>query len=325
MIVRPGWWLPERLATPESLFESRRGFLRQLGMAGLGLVGARGTRGADPDSPNPPSGRRAAKYPAARNPVFDPGWRLTDEKIASRYNNFYEFTLGKDVYRHVERFETSPWAVEIGGLIEKPLVIDAAELAATMPLEERVYRFRCVEAWAMIVPWTGFPFARLAEKVRPKPEARFVRFLSASKVPQMPGIAENPEYPWPYFEGLRIEEALHPLTLVVTGVYGKPLAKQFGSPLRMIVPWKYGYKGAKSVVKIEFVAHQPRTFWEALQPQEYPFESNVNPQVPHPRWSQATERMIDTGDRMKTRKFNGYGDQVARLYTAGGAAASRPL
>ncbi len=286
----------------------RRDFLRRLGF-GLG-ASALGL---------PPALQGAAtpRYPAPRNPAFNPVWALTDEKVASSYNNFYEFTLRKDVHRHVGAFQTSPWPVEIAGLVEKPLTLDVAELVAGVDLEERVYRFRCVEAWAMIVPWTGFPFNKVADLVRPRPEAKFVRFITAKKPDQMPGIRENPEYPWPYFEGLRLDEAMHPLTLLVTGAYGKPLAKQFGAPLRLIVPWKYGYKSAKSIVKIEFVAEQPKTFWETLQPREYPFESNVDPDVPHPRWSQATERMIDTGDRVKTRKYNGYADQVAALYARG--------
>lgn len=301
------------------MFRSRRRFLRELGLAGV-AAGALvpGVFGAEASG----AGTVAAYgkgYPHPRNKAFDPGWRMTDEKIASTYNNFYEFSLRKDVHRHVEKFETAPWKVEIGGLVEKPQVVDVAELVASMPLEERVYRFRCVEAWAMIVPWTGFPFSLLAARVQPKPEAKFVRFVTAARPEQMPGIRENPEYPWPYFEGLRLDEAMHPLTLVATGVYGKPLAKQFGAPLRIVVPWKYGYKSPKSIAKIEFIATQPKTFWETLIPREYPFESNVDPDVPHPRWSQATERMIDTGDRVKTKKHNGYAEAVASLYSRTGA------
>ncbi len=311
LIRRPEWWLPERLVTPEVAFVNRRRFLRQLGMAGAVSLGASSAWSADAADPVYSKG-----YPHARSKAFDPGWRLTDEKTASTYNNFYEFTLSKDVYRHVSAFETAPWKVEIGGLVEKPMTLDAAELISKVTLEERVYRLRCVEGWAMIVPWTGFPFSRIVEMVQPKPEARFVRFVTASKPAQMPGLRQNPEYPWPYFEGLRMDEAMHPLTLVATGIYGKPLARQFGAPLRIIVPWKYGYKSPKSVVKIEFVTAQPRTFWETLIPREYPFESNVDPEVSHPRWSQATERMIDSGDRVKTKKYNGYAAQVAQLYGA---------
>jgi sulfoxide reductase catalytic subunit YedY len=318
-ILRPAWWQPENRVTPESVFLDRRRFLGRLGLIGAGLSAAPRILGAEAAAAAGAAGGGdpyARGYPHARAKDFDPGWKLTDEKVASTYNNFYEFSLRKDVHRHVAKFETAPWKVEIGGLVEKPMAIDAAELIAKMPLEERVYRFRCVEAWAMVVPWTGFSFAKLAALVQPKSEAKFVRFVTAAKPEQMPGIRENPEYPWPYFEGLRMEEALHPLTMVVTGIYGKPLAKQFGAPLRIVVPWKYGYKSPKSVVKIEFIATQPKTFWETLIPREYPFESNVDPEVPHPRWSQATERMIDSGDRVKTKKYNGYGDQVAKLYGA---------
>jgi len=259
--------------------------------------------------------RTRKKYPAPRNPEFNPGWRFTDEKTAGTYNNFYEFSLVKDKVRTlVNKFVTAPWPIEITGLVEKPMTIDAQELVDSMTLEERVYRFRCVEAWAMIVPWTGFPFAKLIEKVSPKASARFVRFETFNRPDQAPGMTRHSEYPWPYFEGLRIDEAMHPLTMVATGIYGKPLPKQHGAPIRMVVPWKYGYKSIKSIVKIEFVSQQPTTFWETLAPEEYPFESNVNPAVPHPRWSQATEQMIDTGDRVRTKPYNGYGDLVAKLY-----------
>jgi sulfoxide reductase catalytic subunit YedY len=308
VIVRPNGWLPDKAITPEAAFVNRRRFVQQLGIVGAGWAASRfPVLAADADP-------YAKGYPFPRNKDFNPVGALTNEKVASTYNNFYEFTLRKDVYRHVARFQTSPWKIEIGGLVEKPMTVDALDWVTSMPLEERVYRFRCVEAWAMVVPWTGFPFSKVADLVKPKAEAKFVRFITASKPDQMPGIGENPEYPWPYFEGLRIDEAMHPLTWMATGVYGKPLAKQFGAPLRLVVPWKYGYKSAKSIVKIEFVAKQPKTFWETLQPREYPFESNVDPGVPHPRWSQATERMIDTGDRVKTKKYNGYGEAVGRLY-----------
>ncbi len=311
VIMRPEWWLPEGAATAEKVFWNRRRFIVGLGLGAVGMWSGRDAVGAEAGSGGDVYGKG---YPHARSKAFDPGWTLTDEKVASTYNNFYEFTLRKDVHRHVGKFQTAPWKIEIGGLVEKPLTIDAAELIGKMPLEERVYRFRCVEAWAMVVPWTGFPLSRLLDLVVAKPEAKFVRFVTASKPDQMPGIPSNPEYPWPYFEGLRMDEARHPLTLVATGVYGKPLAKQFGAPLRVVVPWKYGYKSPKSIVKIEFVAAQPKTFWETLIPSEYPFESNVDPGVSHPRWSQATERMIDKGDRVRTKKYNGYGDQVAKLY-----------
>lgn len=310
IIVRPPWHLPDKSITPEAAFRNRRTFLKQMGFAGASLAsGGMFARAAEV----------AAKkgYPYPRNAEFDPKWKLTDERVAASYNNFYEFSLQKDRVKDlVGGFVTSPWPVEITGLVEKPLTLDLAELMATMPVEERVYRFRCVEAWAMIVPWTGFPLSRLIEKAKPKSEGKFVRFETANRPHQMPGMRspQTTGYPWPYFEGLRMDEALHPLTLVATGIYGKPLPKQHGAPMRIIVPWKYGYKSIKSVVKIEFVDKQPKTFWEMLAADEYPFESNVNPAVPHPRWSQAVERMIDTSDRVRTQPYNGYGNLVATLY-----------
>ncbi|HMO64370.1 MAG TPA: protein-methionine-sulfoxide reductase catalytic subunit MsrP [Verrucomicrobiota bacterium] len=314
VIIRPSWWIPGRHVTPERAYHSRRAILKQLGLGTLALAGG----GLAARSAEPAADPYGKGYPHPRSKDFDPGWKLTDEKVASTYNNFYEFTLQKDVHRHVGKFTTAPWPIEIGGLGGRPLTLDAAPLLAQQALGGRVVRLRFVEAGAMIVPWTGFPFAKIAELVRPQPEAKFVRFITALRPDEMPGIARAPDYPWPYFEGLRLDEALHPLTFVATGIYGKPLAKQFGPPLRLVVPWKYGYKSIKSLVKIEFVERQPKTFWETLQPQEYPFESNVDPAVPHPRWSQATERMIDTGDRVRTRKYNGYEEAVAGLYAKGG-------
>ena len=323
IIIRPGWHLPERLVTPEPVFLNRRRFLEQMGFASAGMLATPLAGRAKDDAPDANASTKtnhgaaftpSKTFPAPRNPEFNPSSTLTIERAAGEYNNFYEFTLSKDVYRHVDRFVTTPWPIQIGGLVGKPMTIDALELMQMFGLEERVYRLRCVEAWAMIVPWTGFPFSKLIEMVAPKAEAKFIRFETFHRPEQAPGVARVPEYPWPYFEGLRLDEALNPLTLATTGIYGKPLPKQHGAPIRLVVPWKYGYKSIKSIVKIEFVAEQPKTFWETLQPKEYPFESNVNPAVPHPRWSQATERMIDTGDRFKTQLFNGYGKYVANLY-----------
>ena len=326
LIHRPEWYLPERLVTPETAFQNRRQFLRQLGFTGAGLLAASlvGCNKSEPsaqDSANssaalPDSGPAlpVKGYPAQRNAEFNPGWRLTIEKEAATYNNFYEFSMGKDAFRYVGKFVTSPWPVEITGLVEKPMTLDAQELVEMFSLEERVYRFRCVEAWAMVVPWTGFQFSKLIEKVAPKPEAKFIRFETFNRPDQAPGIAKTPKYPWPYHEGLRLDEAMNPLTMLATGIYGKPLPKQHGAPIRLVTPWKYGYKSIKSIVKIEFVDKQPTTFWETRAPDEYPFWSNVNPKVPHPRWSQATERVIDTGDRVKTQPFNGYADSVAKMY-----------
>ncbi|HSH94386.1 MAG TPA: protein-methionine-sulfoxide reductase catalytic subunit MsrP [Roseimicrobium sp.] len=311
LIIRPEWYISEKGVTPENVFNSRREFLKKLGFAGAGLMAASGGLLAAEGQ----GGAASGKYPYPRNTVFNPGWPLSDEKVAATYNNYYEFSTSKDrVHQLVDKFTIDPWSIEIGGMVEKPMKVDARELAGMFPLEERVYRFRCVEAWAMVVPWTGFPLSKLLEKVQPKSGAKFVKFQTAVKADQMPGLARLRGYPWPYTEGLRLDEAMNPLTLVTTGIYGKPMPKQHGAPVRMVVPWKYGYKSIKSIVKIELVDRQPATLWETLSPEEYPFESNVDPAVPHPRWSQATERMIDSGDRVRTQPYNGYGSFVAGLY-----------
>jgi sulfoxide reductase catalytic subunit YedY len=324
IILRPDWQISEKNITPESVYRNRRLFLKQLGFTGAALIGGGMSGcGREPEAKaaagsQPSNGLANAKsggiYPAKRNPEFDPKIPLTDEKVAGSYNNFYEFSLSKEeVKSKTGKFIISPWSVQVGGLVEQPVTLDFAELENSMPLEERVYRFRCVEAWSMVVPWTGFPLSLLIEKLKPKSEAKFIRFETFNRPEQAPGMVRT-NYPWPYFEGLRMDEAMHPLTMVVTGVYGKPLPKQHGAPLRIIVPWKYGYKSIKSVVKMDFIPNQPKTFWETLASDEYPFESNVNPAVPHPRWSQATEKVIDTGDRVRTQLYNGYGSHVAKLY-----------
>ena len=318
IILRPEWNLPERLVTSEKAWRNRRQFLKEMGFSGAGLLAVPMLGGCAEKAAEKPAAKPATKlYPAQRNTVFNPGWALSDEKITTTYNNFYEFSTTKErVHQLTDKFVTKPWSVQIDGLVEQPLTVDVDELIALFGLEERVYRFRCVEAWSMVVPWTGFQLSKLIEKVVPKPEAKFLRFETASRPDQMPGFQrlKVQGYPLPYNEGLRLDEAMNVLTMGVTGLYGKPLPKQNGAPFRIIVPWKYGYKSIKSVVRIEFVAKQPATLWETLQPQEYPFESNVDPTTPHPRWSQATERVVDTGDRIKTLPLNGYGTYVAKLY-----------
>jgi len=335
VIIRPRWYISERLATPESVYSNRRRFLKQMGFSGAGLMAGlfagcsqqsavseepkkSATGGASTNSAAN-SMASAKGYPFPRNPEFNPAnWRISSEEWATSYNNFYEFSTTKTRVRQLTgKFVISPWTVEIGGLVDTPMKLSVDDIASTFPLEERVYRFRCVEAWSMIVPWTGFPLSKLIEKVGAKPEAKFVKFTSFMRPEQAPGFTELRTYPWPYTEGLRMAEAMNPLAFVVTRLYGKPLPKQNGAPIRMVVPWKYGYKGAKSIVKIELVNYQPKTLWETLAPDEYPFESNVNPKVPHPRWSQATERLVDTGNRANTQLYNGYGDYVAKLYSKG--------
>jgi len=293
--------MPERLTTPESVYLSRRQLLLAAGFLGI--------ESALPTSATGPS-------PATRNPEFKLDRQLTPEWAATSYNNFYEFSSDKaQVKNKTGDFVTTPWSIEIKGLVNKPGTYDLDDLVRRFPLEERLYRFRCVEAWAMAVPWTGFPLSLLIKEVDPKPEAKFVRFVTVRRPNQMPGIATQPWYPFPYFEGLRLDEAMNPLTLLVTGLYGKPLPKQNGAPVRIITPWKYGFKSIKSIVRIEFVKSRPDTFWNSLQPQEYGFFANVNPQKPHPRWSQATEKLIPAMQVVPTQPYNGYGEYVAAMYT----------
>ncbi len=317
VIIRPEWQLPDRLVTPESDYKNRRGFLRDMCLTGIGMASAGLMAATSKDN--------AKFYPAKRNQLFNPNLRkpylMTKEEWATGYNNFYEFTTRKELVRHpfyMDKFKVEPWKMKIDGLVKKPWVGNAQDLIGEMgkagALEDRVYRFRCVEAWSMIVPWTGFTLRKLIEKVEPKPEARFVKFTTFFDPANAPGFGMYPNYNWPYTEGLRLSEALNPLAIVATGIYGKPLPKQNGAPIRIVVPWKYGYKSIKSIVRIEFTDKQPKTLWEQAAPDEYPFESNVNPNLPHPRWSQKQERLIGTGDQVPTLIYNGYGKQVAALY-----------
>jgi sulfoxide reductase catalytic subunit YedY len=313
------WNEPGRTITPEPIFFNRRTLLRTVGFLGGAAVlggcavswwgdwagddGVLAT-GLVPEAPG------AELYPANRADLFQEADRpLTSEAAAARNCNFYEFSSTKAVYKYVADFQPVPWAVEVSGLVRQPRTFDLDDLVRLFPLEERVYRHRCVEAWAMVVPWTGFPLASLLRMVDPLPEAKYVRFVSLDRPRGWVG-----GYPWPYTEGLTLAEARNPLTLLATGIYGKPLRKQHGAPVRLVVPWKYGFKGAKSLVRIELTATQPATFWNTLAPNEYDFWANVNPDVPHPRWSQRRERMLGTGEMFDTRKFNGYGEWVADLY-----------
>jgi sulfoxide reductase catalytic subunit YedY len=313
IITRPDWQLPERLVTPEGDYRNRRVFLKQLGLTGAGL--SLGTACRSPKL-----------YPDKRNPLYNPNpeksLAMTPEKWATGYNCFYEFTTKKTLVRHpnfIGKFKTDPWPLVIDGLVGKPWRGDARDLIAEMgkadAVEERVYRFRCVEGWGMVVPWTGFELGRLIKKVQPHPEAKFVKFTSFHDPDNAPGLAELPgEYKFPYTEGLWLDEARHPLTMLATGLYGKPLPKQNGAPLRLVVPWKYGYKDIKSIVRIEFTDREPKTLWGQVAPSEHSFESNVDPAVPHPRWSQQFERQLGLDGRVPTLKYNGYGKQVAALY-----------
>jgi sulfoxide reductase catalytic subunit YedY len=310
-----------REVTPEK-FLSRRRFLT-FGLIGAGLAAAAGGTywmlrpGSDAEVTDPELLEAPCPdlYLATLNPSFaDAGRPLTLETAAARYTNFYEFSSTKAVWRYISAFKPIPWTVEVTGMVAKPKTWDIDALIRAFPLEERIYRHRCVETWAMVVPWTGFALAELIKKAEPLSGAKYVRFVSLTDTTQAPRLT-NSSMPWPYNEGLTLAEATNPLTFMATGMYGHALLKQHGAPIRLVVPWKYGFKSIKSISKIELTDQPPATFWNTLQPNEYDFEANVNPSVPHPRWSQATEWMLDTKDRRPTLLYNGYGEWVAKLYT----------
>jgi sulfoxide reductase catalytic subunit YedY len=298
--------------TPEYMFLNRRQFMKNSlltsalmafpfrSFAGVSLTGA----------------KLNEKFKTLLN-----GDTMTAEEIATSYNNFYEFSLEKDeVHKKVEKWDLDPnWKIEVSGLVAKPHSYSLEELVSLAggSIEERIYRFRCVEAWSMVVPWSGFPLANLIEKLKPKASAKYIKFQTFSDSKIGPNLSHLSNYPWPYTEGLTIEEAKNPLVLIATGMYGKVLPKQNGAPLRLVVPWKYGFKSIKSIVKIEFTDKQPLTLWNTLAPKEYGFYANVNPTVDHPRWSQASERILDKAffpKRKPTLLFNGYENEVAYLY-----------
>jgi len=307
VIHRKGWEIPEREATPEALFLNRRTLMRGAAALGAGTI-LPGTSSLALAADDPTAGL----YPAKRNETYKLDRDLTPEQINSRYNNFYEFGLSKNVFMQAEGLKTRPWSLKIDGLVEKPIEISADDLIKSMPLEERLYRHRCVEAWSMTIPWTGFPLRKLVEFAKPTSAAKFIRFETFMDPKMAPG--QRGFFPWPYVEALTMAEATNDLALMVTGAYGKPLAKTFGAPIRLHTPWKYGFKSIKSITKISFVDKRPETFWETAGPGEYGFWANINPEVPHPRWSQATEEVLGTGNRRPTLLFNGYGDYVADLY-----------
>ena len=303
---RAGWEMPESQATPESVFLNRR----QLMAGGAGLIAGAALPGiAAAEAPDP----TLDLYPAKRNETYKIDVPLTKAEDAANYNNFYEFGMSKDIVDASQRLATRPWSIQVDGMVEKPFEIGFDDLVRKLPLEERLYRFRCVEAWAMAVPWTGIPLKSFVNLAKPLSGAKYIRFETFLNPRVAPGQNQR-WYPWPYVEGLTIAEAANDLPLIVTGIYGKPLPTQHGAPLRLITPWKYGFKSVKSIRKISFVAERPKTFWEALQASEYGFWANVNPAVPHPRWSQASEQVLGSRDRRPTLIYNGYGEQVAGLY-----------
>lgn len=316
---RPNLGLPiaaSEITPPEVYFERRR-LIRAAaaGAFGAALAPFFAREALAATAAGKPGGE---KLPAKKNPTYAQQDKLTTYKDVTEYNNFYEFGTDKeDPARRAGSLVTRPWTVAVEGHVKKPGTYDIDQLLKLATLEERVYRLRCVEGWSMVVPWIGYPLAELIRRVEPTGSARYVEFVTLADKKQMPGLAV-PVLDWPYVEGLRLDEAMHPLTLLTFGLYGEVLPKQNGAPVRLVVPWKYGFKSAKSIVRIRFVENEPKTSWNLAAPQEYGFFSNVNPAVDHPRWSQATEIRIGEGGffapKRKTLPFNGYADQVASLY-----------
>ncbi|MDJ0647435.1 MAG: protein-methionine-sulfoxide reductase catalytic subunit MsrP [Xenococcaceae cyanobacterium MO_188.B19] len=325
------WSISENNITPENLYWNRRKFLKTLVGAGIGasilpLTGCQSSTSGVGKSASQTALEASLNLPNianfTKNPTFSKLKRpITEEQVAAQYNNFYEFGGNKKIWLDAQKLPTENWKVEVTGLVKNPQTYDIDDLKQKFPLEERVYRFRCVEAWSMVLPWIGFPMQKLIAAVEPTSQAKYVRFTSFYD----PEITTGPGFhigslPWPYQEGLRIEEMANELAFFAVGIYGHDLPKQHGAPLRMVIPWKYGFKGAKSIVKIEFLDSQPATYWNTIDSREYDFEANVNPNKPHPRWSQATEKFISTGPGLsweikETLPYNGYGEYVASLYS----------
>jgi len=317
--------------TPESIYCSRRTWLRTAGLVGAGLataggyLGWRRYRGSDQEviesgevavPVQDDATRLASFFPMKLDERFQYERPETNRADAARYTNFYEFSSTKSSWRYVDDFQPYPWTLQVGGLCRNPFQLDLTDFHQqyAADLVERQYRHRCVETWAMAVPWTGVPLAKLITQANPLAEATHVKFVSFLR-PDEASHQRNDSYPWPYVEGLTLPEAANELTLVASGIYGQPILKQHGAPLRLVVPWKYGFKSIKSVERIEFVKEEPATFWTTIAPDAYPFQSNVEPDVPVP-WPQHTERMLGTGEIYPTQLYNGYGDYVAKLYTA---------
>jgi sulfoxide reductase catalytic subunit YedY len=314
---------PSSEITSEALYRRRREFIKSAALftgaaaamgGGLYLLGGR--RQKPPAAQALAADAGVVDLPVAkRGPgPYDTDEPLTSYEAVTTYNNFYEFGLDKeDPARNAHTLRPRPWTVRIEGEVHKPQTVDIDSLLSWFPLEERVYRMRCVEAWSMVIPWLGFPLAELLKRVEPTGRAKYVAFTTLKDLEQMPDQRRDVLL-WPYVEGLRLDEAMHPLTLMAVGLYGKTLPNQNGAPLRLVVPWKYGFKGIKSIVSIRLTEEMPRSTWNETGPQEYGFYANVNPAVPHPRWSQATERRIGELSRRPTLPFNGYAEQVAHLY-----------
>jgi methionine sulfoxide reductase catalytic subunit len=316
MLIKKPSDIPYSEVTPKAVYMNRRTFL-----AGVAAATGAATLAARPIAnwleSTPVFAADTPLAPSVKSP-FSSSEPQTPYKDVTHYNNYYEFGTDKsDPARNATKFQTSPWSVSVEGEVNKPRTFDIEEINKLAPLEERIYRHRCVEAWSIVVPWTGYSFSTLAKLVDPKPTAKFVAFQSYYDIKQMP-LGPRAGIQLPYVEGLRLDEAMNPLALLAVGMYGQTLPNQDGAPVRMVLPWKYGFKSIKSIVKIRFVKEMPPTTWNIANAHEYGFYSNVNPQVDHPRWSQASERRLDgsfTGKRIVTAMFNGYADQVASLYS----------
>ncbi len=310
MVIRKAPDLRYSDVTPKGLYVRRREFIQAAAVAAVGAAAALA----------PGAGRLRAQGTGAKLPNVKKGQFSTDEKLNSldditSYNNYYEFGTDKDdPQRNAHRLVTRPWTIRVDGMVKAPATYDIDSFIKPYALEERIYRLRCVEAWSMVIPWVGFPLADVIKRLEPLPSARYIEFTTLNNPAQMPGL-RVPVLDWPYVEGLRLDEAMHPLAILSVGLYGEVLPKQNGAPIRLVVPWKYGFKSIKSIVRIRFTDQLPRTSWAVANAREYGFYSNVNPTVDHPRWSQATERRLGDFFRRKTLMFNGYGDQVAQLYS----------
>jgi len=303
------WDIKDNQTTPEHIFKSRRQVLQNLAGGSIALAGLASL-------PTAVFGNTNSFYPATNNSLYKVNREITEEKLATTYTNFYEFGSSKNIWRRAALLKTNPWMLTIDGLVEKPVTIDIRDLLKKVGgIEERVYRFRCVEAWSMTVPWSGFALNKILSLVKPKTSAKFLRFETFFDPDVAPGQKQK-WYPWPYVEGITIDEAKNDLSFLATGIYGKKMPNQNGAPLRLVLPWKYGFKSIKSLVKISFVDKKPMGMWEKIAPLEYGFWANVNPNVSHPRWSQTTEQQLGVDGRVPTMIYNGYGSQVANMYNA---------
>ncbi len=307
MLIRKRTDIPYSEVTPQSLYLRRREFFQT---AAGGAIAA-----AAMLAPTAARAQSGPKLPNVRKSQYGAGERLNDYDDVTGYNNFYEFGTGKeDPKANAQGFTTRPWSIQVEGLVKEVGAHDIDDFIKPYALEERIYRLRCVEGWSMVIPWVGIPLADVIRRLKPQPSAKFVEFTTLNDPRRMPG-QRVPVLRWPYVEGLRMDEAMNPLSILAVGVYGEALPNQNGAPIRLVVPWKYGFKGIKSIVRIRFTDRQPRNTWEIAAPREYGFYANVNPNVDHPRWSQATERRLGEFRRRKTEMFNGYGEQVAQMYS----------